>query len=120
MLQRVRGTAGPNSTYVHEGMTVDPRWESFENFLVDMGERPEGKTLDRIDGTKGYCKDNCRWATPLEQAWNRSQNKLTPEQAREIRQRRQNGERGVALAREFGVSDKVISDVYRGRAWSKA
>jgi ABC-type phosphonate transport system ATPase subunit len=38
-----------------------------------MGERPDGKTLDRIDGSKGYTKDNCRWATPKEQAANSKQ-----------------------------------------------
>jgi hypothetical protein len=43
----------------------------FENFLKDMGERPEGKTLDRRDNDKGYCKSNCRWATDEEQYDNR-------------------------------------------------
>ena len=46
------------------GITYDPKWESFEGFLGDMGERPIGTTLDRIDSKKGYYKENCRWATP--------------------------------------------------------
>lgn len=53
------------------GITVDPSWLNFENFVVDMGYRPEGKTLDRIDSSKGYSKDNCRWLTPSEQQKNR-------------------------------------------------
>ena len=48
------------------------RWESFANFLADMGERPAGLTLDRIDGTKGYSPDNCRWASKKEQTQNRA------------------------------------------------
>jgi hypothetical protein len=39
----------------------------FENFLIDIGERPEDKTLDRKDNDKGYCKENCKWATQKEQ-----------------------------------------------------
>jgi len=45
--------------------------KSFLSFMDDMGERPIGKTLDRIDGSKGYSPDNCRWATPKEQSINR-------------------------------------------------
>jgi hypothetical protein len=47
-------------------------WGKFENFLKDMGERPEGMTLDRIDGARGYSKDNCRWATKTTQSHNRT------------------------------------------------
>ena len=53
------------------GICYDPRWEGFEAFLEDMGERPEGTSLDRRDGAKGYSKENCRWATPKEQVDNR-------------------------------------------------
>jgi hypothetical protein len=56
--------------YGGAGVTVVPEWHSFERFVADMGNAPAGLTLDRIDGTKGYGPENCRWATYKEQALN--------------------------------------------------
>src|SRR3990167_3371214 len=58
--------------YGGKGVTICARWNNFKNFLDDMGERPQGKTLDRINGAESYGPKNCRWATPKEQANNRS------------------------------------------------
>lgn len=65
---------GEKHSAIYGKIGIDPRWHVFENFLEDMGERPKGMTLDRIDNTKGYHKDNCRWATQAEQNRNRGSN----------------------------------------------
>lgn len=67
--------AYPN--YGGRGITVCDRWrESFASFLSDMGERPGGCTVDRIDNSKGYEPNNCRWATAQEQHNNTRSNRL--------------------------------------------
>ena len=59
----------------YENISMDPRWyNSFTEFLKDMGERPEGTTLDRIDPHGNYCKENCRWASQETQQNNRTTN----------------------------------------------
>lgn len=82
-----RGSKKPSSTYISwrrmrqrcnngYGFVVCIRWQNFLNFLEDMGERPKGRTLDRIDNKGDYEPDNCRWATSKEQGRNKRNNVL--------------------------------------------
>lgn len=75
MRKRCSDKSNPN--YGGSGIEVCERWLSFEDFFIDMGERPEGCTIDRINPDKGYFPDNCRWATSKEQARNRRTTILT-------------------------------------------
>lgn len=77
MLQRCLNPKNPRWVdYGGRGITVCREWtESFETFLADMGERPDGLSIERIDNAGPYCKDNCVWANITRQARNRRNNR---------------------------------------------
>ena len=72
MIQRC---TNPNNSgwpdYGARGISVCERWLTFENFLADMGERPDGLSIDRVDNNGNYEPGNCRWATASQQQRNR-------------------------------------------------
>jgi len=63
--------------YGGSGITVSDSWMKFENFFTDMGHKPTPKyTIERIDNSLGYSKENCKWATQKEQMNNMKRNKI--------------------------------------------
>jgi len=76
MVSRCRPSNQSRARYKDKGISVCDEWASdFWKFAEDMGRKPgKGYTIDRIDNSKGYFKDNCRWATVLEQGDNQDSN----------------------------------------------
>lgn len=84
------------------GVTYCEEWEKFENFFRDMGIRPEGTTLDRIDPHGNYEPSNCRWAYIITQENNRKNNRMFE----------YNGERLTLpqIARKYGISRSNLAN----------
>jgi hypothetical protein len=116
--------------YGGRGVTIDPRWlgrGGFARFLADMGERPDGMTLDRIDPGGNYEAANCRWADAETQQANKRfavgrrcpQAKLTEDDVRTIRAVYANGEQSLSrLAAAYGVHSETIRAVIHRKSWA--
>lgn len=126
ILQRCTNpNAAAYANYGGRGITVCERWrDSFENFYADMGPRPEGLSIDRIDNDGNYEPGNCHWATPMEQRHNQRPHRLksrckhghefTPENTRI----RSDGARACltcAAQRRTAVPTPVLD----GRTWTQ-
>ena len=122
MIQRCRN---PNhqawSRYGGRGIVVCERWKEFANFLEDMGEAPEGLTLERRNNDGGYEPGNCRWATRRDQQRNRRSSKLAFEDVVFIWiEITENGAGNDHMAKKFGCSERLIDSIRRRRTWQDA
>lgn len=119
MMRRCHNPNAPTyKKYGLRGISVCSRWrESFGNFLADMGERPIGMTIDRINGAGNYEPGNCRWATCVQQSRNRSFVRLTLDLAREIHGRHEHGESMRSIARRLQIGATTVGKVINGVTW---
>jgi hypothetical protein len=116
MRQRVKISDKKNRKwYADRGIVICSRWDSFEAFLADMGKRPRGLSLDRIDNDGNYEPGNCRWATVKEQARNRTVSHLHPYKGEALTLPEIFERSGCTL--KYGT---VHGRVYRGMAAQKA
>jgi hypothetical protein len=83
-------------------------------FLRDMGKRPDGMQIDRIDNNGDYCKENCRWTTSAKNNQNRRSTKLRPCDVLEIRC---STDTGKVLANKYGISISQALRVKNGKVW---
>lgn len=102
--------------YGERGIEVCARWAVFDNFLADMGEKPPGLTIDRIDNNKGYVPGNCRWATSSQQNNNRRPRgvvvrKLEARKEHQVRWLVEMGYSTSQVGRMYGIDRKTVKRI---------
>ena len=98
------------ASYGGAGIVCCTRWVKFSNFLEDMGERPLGTTLDRINNAAGYWPNNCRWATRVQQRRNNSHMRMLTHKGETLCMR--------DWAMRFGIDERTIYARLSVYGWS--
>lgn len=115
MMQRCTNPNIPSyHRYGGRGIRVCKRWNDFSVFLEDMGERPPGTQIDRIDNDGNYEPSNCRWATSAENTRNSRQTKLNTEAVKVIRHSQASSQ---LLASLHGVGVTCIERIRNRVTW---
>ena len=96
--------------YGGRGIKVCDRWHKFENFYADMGDKPMGMSIDRINNNGNYAPENCRWATPFEQANNTVKNRKIIFKGKTLTV--------AQWSRELGIKRTTLSGRLNNYGWS--
>jgi hypothetical protein len=103
--------------YGGRGISVCDEWADYEVFLSDMGVRPSGKTIDRVNNDMGYSKENCRWASPKQQTRNSTVTVLDELTVSYVLTANKYGVKNKDIARSIGLSRQSVTDICFGRTW---
>lgn len=121
MLERCRNPSNASFRfYGARGIHVCERWHNIVNFVDDMGVRPVGMTLDRVNGEGDYEPGNCRWATEIDQQRTKRSVRCSIEIARRIRAGEFAGMQNKEIAAMFGFDPSTVSRIKSGEAWVDA
>ncbi|MET3998844.1 hypothetical protein [Marinobacterium sp. MBR-109] len=99
------------------GITICNEWMDFNNFLRDMGEKPKGMTLERVNNDDDYKPGNCIWASRTAQSRNRRYTKMSAEQAAELKADREAGMTYPVLSEKYGISISHAHRIASGDSW---
>jgi len=103
--------------YGGRGIKVAKRWFYYLNFLSDMGEKPKGFTLGRIDESKGYSKSNCEWQSRKTQSQSRRYCVLNMKKVKQARALYEKGWTQKQLAEKFRTGKTTMAYAVAGRTW---
>ena len=106
-------TDGSWDRYGGRGISVCDRWMDFLNFYKDMGPRPDGKQIDRIDNDGDYCPENCRWATRSENSRNKRNSQFVTYEGVRMTLMEASEKSGISFSALWNRLQKGDSDIFR-------